>query len=184
MSELNFDQVERVTLSPMNRSVEFYIRRSDSSALNLDAEYQRGSVWTVEQKQSLVRSIQMGIPTGSIVINRRPDVMENYVVIDGKQRIEALRDFVDSKFPIPVTWVEKEEFITAAEDVLGWPVPGVRYENLTVVAHRFFSQRQMPSIEAQVATVEEEAEIFRLINSAGTAQTAEMLAAVSRVEKR
>lgn len=182
MPELDFDgPLERLGLDALNRSVSYYINRDNGETLNLNAEYQRGSIWDEQRQRNLVRSVLLEIPIGAIVINRRPDVMEDYVVIDGKQRIEALRAFADSKFPIPSTWL-RPDFIDQTEEVLGWPVPGIRYANTTLTFKRIFGQRGMSSVEAMVTTVAAEAEIFRLINSGGIVQTEETLAAAAAIE--
>jgi hypothetical protein len=185
MNILDFNgPLVRMNLQANNRTVNHYIREPDNGDdFDLDAPYQRGSVWDLARKQNLIRSVLLEIPFGSIVLNHRPDVMESIVVIDGKQRIEALRGFVKSEFPIPASWVEPER-IDSTETVEGWPVPGVRYNTLDRVFGRFFENRGVSTIEAKVATVEEEAAIFRLINSGGVAQTDETLAAAAAVENR
>lgn len=182
MTALNFDgPLDRVGLQAMGRQVDHWVSDYSRTDIHLDAEYQRGSVWSVEQKQNLIRSLLMDLPIGSIVVNERPDVLEGFYVIDGKQRVEALRDLVDDKFPIPASWVLAEH-IVETEEVPGWPVPGARWSGTTEVFKRFFRRRGVPSIEARVKTVTEEAEIFRLINSAGTAQTEDTLTHAAEVE--
>jgi hypothetical protein len=184
MNTLDFDgPLKRMNLQAQSRSVDHFVSGALIEDLHLDAPYQRASVWSEAQRQNLIRSVLQEIPFGSIIVNRCPDVMDGYNVIDGKQRIEALRAFVASEFPIPASWVDPAR-ITSTEEVDGWPVPGVRYNTLDVVFGRFFSRRGVSTIEASVATIEEEAAIFRLINSAGVAQTDETLAAAAAVENR
>jgi hypothetical protein len=66
----------------------------DQSLFDLGPEYQRGSVWTLEQRRNLIRSLIMGLPIGSIVLNDRGpgavvvDVFGSpamFGVIDGNQ---------------------------------------------------------------------------------------------------
>lgn len=66
----------------------------DQSLFDLGPEYQRGSVWTLEQRRNLIRSLIMGLPIGSIVLNDRSpgavvvDVFGSpamFGVIDGNQ---------------------------------------------------------------------------------------------------
>lgn len=72
--------------------------------------YQRGFVWTLEQKQLLIESIYSGIEIGKFLFRRRSwDYLAkqmtdnghgfNYDSVDGKQRFHALLEFVQDKFP-------------------------------------------------------------------------------------
>ncbi len=73
--------------------------------------YQRGFVWTVEDKQLLIESVINGIEIGKIVVrNRSFEWIEDEIkkgntelfakdIIDGKQRLNALLEFVQGKFP-------------------------------------------------------------------------------------
>lgn len=75
--------------------------------------YQRELVWTLEDKQELIESVYRGLDCGKVVIRERPwNLVEKYIkgggdpqymglhdVVDGKQRIHALYEFVHDKFP-------------------------------------------------------------------------------------
>lgn len=72
--------------------------------------YQRGLVWTLEQKQQLINSIYLQVEIGKIVFRKKSwsDIekqMEttghgyDYDCCDGKQRIHAIIEFVTNKFP-------------------------------------------------------------------------------------
>ena len=73
----------------------------DQFGLDFDAEYQRGHVWTLEQKVDLIESVFKNIDIGKFTIIRRPWGDNPNVpatpllseVLDGKQRITALLDF-------------------------------------------------------------------------------------------
>lgn len=71
--------------------------------------YQRGLVWTLEQKQNLIESIYNGVNCGSILVRKR-SYNWNYKqtksedtsfldVVDGKQRLTTMLDFINNKFP-------------------------------------------------------------------------------------
>lgn len=68
---------------------------------DLDPEYQRGHVWTEEQKVDLIDSIFKNVDIGKFTIIRRPwgddpnkpKTQLLYEVLDGKQRITAMLDF-------------------------------------------------------------------------------------------
>lgn len=66
-------------------------------------EYQRDLVWTFKQKQDLIVSVLIDNPIGDFVFKEnRLDggATFHYSVIDGQQRINALREFVTNQFPM------------------------------------------------------------------------------------
>lgn len=72
--------------------------------------YQRGFVWTLEQKQELLQSIYKGMTIGRIVIRendidkvfKESDAGNSEIcfhdVVDGKQRLNAISEFIQNKF--------------------------------------------------------------------------------------
>jgi len=64
----------------------------------LDPEYQRNKVWSNTQKSELVESILMGIPLP--VMYFAEDKYGNLQVIDGRQRLTALFEFLNNEFKI------------------------------------------------------------------------------------
>lgn len=72
--------------------------------------YQRDFVWTLENKQNLIQSLCKGLELGRIVVYKREfeDVEKElkagnldvcfYDIVDGKQRLKTLIDFVNNKF--------------------------------------------------------------------------------------
>nr|VFK38814.1 MAG: Protein of unknown function DUF262 [Candidatus Kentron sp. TC] len=70
----------------------------DPPLLRLDPEFQRESVWTPKQKSELIESILMGIPLPLIYM--KEDDRGVYIVVDGRQRLTALFDFMDDEFSL------------------------------------------------------------------------------------
>jgi len=138
--------------------------------LDVSPSYQRGLVWGVTRKRNLIKSLLMGIPVPSIVINDRgvrfegwdADTDPAYVVVDGKQRITALRDFVDGKFAVPKHWF--------CDDVPEDSDEMVLFTELDKPNQRHFLHRPIAVSEAKLATLDEEREMFDLINFGGVAQ--------------
>lgn len=148
------------------RSLHFFVGDEFMRGqLDVNPPYQRGLVWGVTRKRNLIKSLLMGIPVPSIVINDRSVRFEGwdaendpfYVVVDGKQRITALRDFVDGKFTVPGHW-----FDAAADEV--------RFTELGKPRQLNFRHRPLAVSEAKLATLDEEREMFDLINFGGVAQ--------------
>lgn len=72
--------------------------------------YQRGHVWQLENKQALIESIYNGVDCGKIIVRERDwdeiDDLEAaglefafYDVVDGKQRLTAVKEFIDGVYP-------------------------------------------------------------------------------------
>ena len=66
--------------------------------LDLTPPFQRELVWTTRQKCELIESILMGIPLPAFYM--REDINGVYVVVDGKQRLSTLFDYIDGKFKL------------------------------------------------------------------------------------
>lgn len=153
----------------------------------LDPPYQRGSVWTVEQRRNLVRSWMLGLPIPALIVNRRylerfvhPDgPRHEYAVIDGKQRLETAVAWFAGELTVPASWFDPGMVLEPVDTDDG---PYVAYTGLDVVEQRYTSNRFLiPVAEASVATVGEEAAIFGLVNGAGVPQSEEDMARAARV---
>lgn len=186
--------LEHRSLGATNRFAEFYVRNVQRGDMLLDPPYQRGDVWTVEQRMGLVRSWLQGLPIAAVIINDRltPDWFRAnpqdradppcaYAVIDGRQRIRTAIDWLGGELLVPASWFPAEH-VEAAWDTDDGPY--VRYTGLTQVGQRFAENRcVLPCAEGKVATVEQEAEIYLLVNGAGTPQTADEMKNAARVAR-
>ena len=104
----NYKPIDKI-LEPENiyLSVSDLKRRYDrgmkienpENALILSPEYQRESnIWNSRNKSLLVESVILNIPIPSIYLSE--DSKGNLIVIDGKQRLSTLFDFIDDKFKL------------------------------------------------------------------------------------
>lgn len=157
--------------------------------LTLDPPYQRGDVWTTEQRVGLIRSLLMGIPVPALIINERYRLFDRvtedytgpiYAVIDGKQRLTTLRLWFAGELAVPACWFTEEVAGHAATtDAL------VTIHDLTP-SGRIFTKRKflLPVAEAKLQTLAEEAQVYGLVNGAGTPQTAQDLERAAAVASR
>lgn len=152
-----------------SRPAEFFCDTSGAPRFDLDQPYQRGVVWGLRRQQNLIKSLLMGIPVPAIMLNDRfgaefshhgysRDRCWSYAVVDGKQRITALRRFLNSEFSVPAGW-----FADGADGE-------VRFADLPVTQQRRLRNTPIAVTEGQFATLDAERELFDLLNFGGLAQ--------------
>lgn len=78
--------------------IETLTRRIEKNLIDLQPDFQRGEVWTQSKKQRLVDSVFRGWHIPPIHLVRKPD--GNWDVLDGQQRLTAIRDFLRGEFPV------------------------------------------------------------------------------------
>lgn len=120
----------------------------------LDVDFQRDLVWTQKQKEELIKSLIRGLPIGSFFINKNfenPEV--DYVLYDGKQRLDAIKSFLSGEFPIHVN--DKEYYL---KDLPKADVYSITNARISV-------------IESNISTMEELIEYYITINTAGRNHT-------------
>lgn len=88
----------------------------EPSMLNLAPDFQRDLVWNSKQKSELIESILMGIPLPLIYV--KEDERGVYIIVDGKQRLNTLFEFINNKFALTNLSILKTK-------------NGSRFENLT-----------------------------------------------------
>ncbi len=100
----NFDNIDKkyVDCEPLNYSVyelkRRYSKKNQSGALILDDSFQRNNVWTKKQKSQLIESLLMGIPIPYLYLYEGKN--SNLIVIDGRQRLSAIFDFLDNFYAL------------------------------------------------------------------------------------
>jgi hypothetical protein len=68
--------------------------------IDLEPDYQRGLVWTMEDKVKLIDSIFKGVDIGKFVFIRRDYSSDKhlYEILDGKQRLTTIMEFREDRF--------------------------------------------------------------------------------------
>ncbi|GAB3292659.1 GmrSD restriction endonuclease domain-containing protein [Parasphingorhabdus pacifica] len=74
----------------------------NSGELVLRPEYQRKAVWPERAKVSLMETILLGYPIPEIYLSYEttPEGKQTASVVDGQQRLTALLDFLDNRYPL------------------------------------------------------------------------------------
>lgn len=168
----------------------YHLAIAEPPEMDLNPPYQRGDVWTMEQQRNLVRSFISGIPVPAIILNDRHAVKfrgfdgeldTRYGVIDGKQRIIAIVKWFSGELEVPAAWF--------SEDMLA---PNLKTTNDTLVAYSQLSRPgqlicatdfTIPVAEGRMTNMAQEAEVFSLVNRAGTPMTMADLERAYRVQQ-
>jgi hypothetical protein len=141
-----------------------YQKPADSLArpaypLVLDPAYQRASVWTLEQRRNLIKSMLEGLPIGAVFLNHRD--WETTIVVDGKQRIETISMFMDDAFAIPGAW-------------FGFSNPSeLRWSELAAAVQRVIRNTIISTYETTFPTEKQELDLYLRINYGGTPHPAQ-----------
>jgi hypothetical protein len=88
---------------PDTKTVEELLDLKTSNMLYANPEYQRGAVWTVAQKKRLIDSVFRGYPIPLIYLHHIAKQVagakrEDFEIIDGQQRINALYEYREGNF--------------------------------------------------------------------------------------
>lgn len=87
------EKINIVTREPI---IEQLLRRIDEEALDLAPDFQRqANIWTLEAKSKLIESILIRIPLPAFYIDATNE--DEWVVVDGLQRLSALKQFIIDK---------------------------------------------------------------------------------------
>lgn len=97
-----------LNIAPENLSVFELKRKRDKTPprITLDPDFQRLAVWNHKQKSELIESILMGIPVPLIYV--KEDDKGVYVIVDGRQRLATLFEFLNLEFHLQSLTVLKE----------------------------------------------------------------------------
>jgi len=92
--------------SPKIVQINDILQWYENDELELSPKYQRNSVWNEKAKSYLIDTIIRGLPIPPIFMRQRIDVNTKKTyreVIDGQQRLRAITEFIQNKFPISRT---------------------------------------------------------------------------------
>ena len=98
--DIDGDEVYPATInvSKDDSSVYELKRQYDKKRIELSPSYQRANVWSSKQKSELIESILMGIPLPIMYFFQSTSGIKQ--VVDGKQRLTTLFDYIDNKFSL------------------------------------------------------------------------------------
>jgi Protein of unknown function DUF262 len=94
----SLSQEDRLRFDTKDPDIETIVRRIDRHIIDLQPDFQRGEVWSTAKKQRLIDTILRKWHVPPIHLVTKPD--GNFDVLDGQQRLTAIRDFVHGAFPV------------------------------------------------------------------------------------
>ncbi|RRJ24594.1 DUF262 domain-containing protein [Lachnoanaerobaculum gingivalis] len=109
---------ELVKVTKKDFSIYELFRKYQKGQLTLEVDFQRKSVWDNKQKCELIESILMGLPLPIFYLKQKNN--STYVVVDGKQRLSTLFDFLQNKFQLKLlkilTFLNGKKFMNLEEE--------------------------------------------------------------------
>ncbi|WP_082503029.1 DUF262 domain-containing protein [Methylobacterium sp. Leaf100] len=89
-------------LNTTMHNVSWFHKRYQNDELTLKAPFQRNPVWTTKQKSYLIDTILRGYPIPELYIQEFADGdgNEQYIVVDGQQRVRACMEFIAGGYEI------------------------------------------------------------------------------------
>ena len=143
--------------------IETLVNRINNKDMDLQPDFQRGEIWTVQKKKKLIDSILRGwkIPPIHVVPNKH-NVDE---VLDGQQRLAAIRDFYDNIISI-------DGYIEPLDPVIE-QLDGLHYRDLPVEWQRKVRQYSILVVRLTEFNPQEPAELFYRLNQPSALTSAE-----------
>lgn len=93
-----FTDTEKISFTSSDRSLAELERLSNEGNLKLDADWQRGYVWTSQRASRLIESFLIDLPVPVIYLAENDDY--EYEVIDGLQRLTSIFKFLRNKLEL------------------------------------------------------------------------------------
>lgn len=150
---------------------------SQKKFIDFSPSYQRsGNIWDLKQKQLLIDSIINGFDIPKLYFHFMPQENENeeiynYAIIDGKQRIETILEFIDDKFTL-----SKDFKLLENPNNKYFDISGKKFSEIDVlepsVAARFLNY-ELLIVFIDTNNIELINEAFLRLNSGNTVNTAE-----------
>lgn len=151
---------------PAEPDISTLYNRIREGDIDLQPDFQRGEVWPVSKQQRLIDTILRGwvVPPVLLVRDSRPE-SDKQLVLDGQQRLAAIRDFRENLFSIDGRIKPFDATIESLH--------GLRYSTLPLDTRKNFDRTTIRIYEVADYKPEEPAEIFFRLNQPTVLTSAE-----------
>lgn len=94
---------DKMSRNITQHTIAFFWDLRQRGILNLDPSYQRRSVWNEEYKSFFIDTVISNYPCPPVFLHQEisPDGQIQFNVVDGKQRLMAIFEFIDGAFTVP-----------------------------------------------------------------------------------
>jgi uncharacterized protein with ParB-like and HNH nuclease domain len=97
VEESSIEELQKIISYNVANTVEVLKLKVDNEEINLKPEFQRDFVWDMNRASLFIDSLLIGLPIPSIFLGKSKED-ENYIVIDGQQRLKSAYYYMTGKF--------------------------------------------------------------------------------------
>ncbi len=102
-----------MSITPRGMSIQEAYRNYSDGRFLVNRKYQRKLVWTVDEKEFLIDSINKGLPIPLILLAQTDD--GRFEIIDGLQRLNAIFSFIECRFSLRNQFFDVNQFSRAKQ---------------------------------------------------------------------
>lgn len=93
---LSDDAIRQAVITGTDWTTETIITQINKGNILLNPRFQRRDAWTKNRKSTFIESLILGLPVPPLVLAESKNRRGSYIVLDGKQRLLSIRQFVAS----------------------------------------------------------------------------------------
>src|SRR5688572_8990579 len=149
--------------NPSDPDIQTIYQRIKQADLDLQPDFQRGEVWTTAKKQRLIDSVLRDWHVPPIHVIEAADGRQE--VLDGQQRLVAIRDFLENKFTVDGTIAPDDADVTK--------LSGMTFSQLPSAVKRRFNNYTLRVFRITEYTPGEPGELFFRLNQPTSLTAAE-----------
>ena len=93
----------KMRVSPSIQDISWFLDMMNRKQVDLEPPYQRRSVWSMNDKRFFIDTILNNYPSPPVFLHKSMNDSGHpiYCVVDGKQRLKTIAEFVENKIEIP-----------------------------------------------------------------------------------
>ena len=103
VSKDGIGSINQMAISGTDWTTETIVRQIEKGNIVLNPDFQRREAWTATTKSRFIESLILGFPIPQIVLAESREKKGKFIVIDGKQRLLSLQQFMRENYSAPDT---------------------------------------------------------------------------------